>query len=476
LKKAQHDSILKRIPQNAEATTVLVGAVDFLHQPTIAFVRLAEGCLMPNITEVPIPVRFLFILLGPKLSELDYHEVGRSIATLMSNQHFHNIAYRADDRRELLSAINEFLDDSIVLPPGKWDREQLLPFEELKAKSEWIRHRKKKALQQKALEKNYLTSEEEKKLLAEEDDKGKKKKVSDDGDDDDPLKRTGRLFGGMINDLKRRLPMYKSDIHDGLNSETLAATLFLYFAGLATAITFGGLIGNKTSELIGISETLVSACFVGMIFHALSSQPLVFVGTTGPLILFDEALIQVCERQGFDFLTVRLYVGLWLTVIALAVAAFEGSAYVRLFTRFLQEIFSALITLIYLVETALKLVVTFKRHPLLAEYIYAEPITPLVIENVDNTLNELDGNFTDTITTTLRTTTIAMVNAVSNMTDAPNLLQPSDKNGPINQPNTALLCTLLTLGTFVSAYSLKIFRNSKFLGRNARRALGEVLL
>lgn len=230
---------------------------------------------MPNITEVPIPVRFLFILLGPKVSDLDYHEVGRSIATLMSNRHFHNIAYRADDRRELLSAINEFLDDSIVLPPGKWDREQLLPFEELKAKSEWIRNRKKKALHQKALEKNYLTSEEEKKLLAEDDDrKKKKKKDDDDGDDDDPLKRTGRIFGGMINDLKRRLPLYRSDIKDGLNSETLAATLFLYFAGLATAITFGGLIGNKTSELIGISETLVSACFVGMIFHAFSSQPL----------------------------------------------------------------------------------------------------------------------------------------------------------------------------------------------------------
>lgn len=109
---------------------------------------------MPSITEVPIPVRFLFILLGPKNADLDYHEVGRSIATLMSNRHFNNIAYKADDRKELLSAINEFLDDSIVLPPGKrienfitkelsimalhfsgkWDREQLLPFEELKAK------------------------------------------------------------------------------------------------------------------------------------------------------------------------------------------------------------------------------------------------------------------------------------------------------------------------------------------------------
>lgn len=54
LKKAAKESILKRIPLGAEATTVLVGAVDFLEQPTIAFVRLAEGILMPSITEVSV--------------------------------------------------------------------------------------------------------------------------------------------------------------------------------------------------------------------------------------------------------------------------------------------------------------------------------------------------------------------------------------------------------------------------------------
>lgn len=109
-------------------------------------------------------MRFLFILLGPKKSGLDYHEVGRSIATLMSNRHFHNIAYKADDRKELLSAINEFLDDSIVLPPGKWDREHLLPFEELKEKNEYIRNRKNKAIEEK-LGQTGLSSEDEKKLL-----------------------------------------------------------------------------------------------------------------------------------------------------------------------------------------------------------------------------------------------------------------------------------------------------------------------
>jgi anion exchange protein len=323
-----------------------------------------------------------------------------------------------------------------------------------------IRNRKKKALETKMREKQPLTSEEEKKLLAAADD-GRKPP-------DDPLKRTGRLFGGMINDMKRRLPLYKSDIQDGLNSETLAATTFLYFAGLATAITFGGLIGDKTGGLVGISETLVSACFVGMIFHAFASQPLVFVGTTGPLILFDEALINFCNSNDYSFLTVRVYVGIWLTIIALTVSAFEGSVCVRFFTRFTQEIFSALITLIYIVETALKLVVTYKRHPLLAEYAYlndTDVATTAVLPSAANT--------TEDFTTTVQTTMAAIATTLGNSTEELNLLIPSDVVGPRNQPNTALFCTLLTLGTFMLAYSLKIFRNSKFLGRNARRALGD---
>ncbi|XP_052892453.1 anion exchange protein 2 isoform X2 [Anopheles moucheti] len=464
--RTQKESILKRIPEGAEATTVLVGAVDFLEQPTIAFVRLAEGIPMPSITEVPIPVRFLFILLGPQKTELDYHEVGRSIATLMSNEHFHDIAYKADDRRELLSAINEFLDDSIVLPPGKWERQALLPFEELKAKSDMIRLRKKKALDEKIKSKQpqLLTSEEEKKLLASSGGDGGGKKPPKH-----PLEKTNRFWGGLINDIKRRYPMYKSDIMDGLNTETLAATIFMYFAALSTAITFGGLSSDKTHNLIGISETLVSASMVGLVFHLLAGQPLVIIGTTGPLLLFDEALNQFCHSNNFSFLTVRVYVGCWLAVIALVVSAFEGSVYVRLFTRFTQEIFSALITLIYIVETVMKLISVYARHPLLAEYLYknvTEP-QPLPMPYLE------EGNSTTAAGLLAESLTTVVNGTLGIPIDSDNLLIPEDNVGPRNRPNTALFCTILTLGTFSLAYYLKLFRNSHFLGRNARRALGD---
>uniref|UniRef100_A0A2M4B9U9 Anion exchange protein n=1 Tax=Anopheles marajoara TaxID=58244 RepID=A0A2M4B9U9_9DIPT len=489
MRTQQKESILKRIPEGAEATTVLVGAVDFLEQPTIAFVRLAEGIPMPSITEVPIPVRFLFILLGPQRAQLDYHEVGRSIATLMSNEHFHDIAYKADDRRELLSAINEFLDDSIVLPPGKWERQALLPFEELKAKSDMIRLRKKKALDERNRSKQQpgalLTSEEEKKLLeaaasgggASDPGDGKKPKKN-------PLEKTNRLWGGLINDIKRRYPMYKSDILDGLNSETFAATIFMYFAALSTAITFGGLSSDKTHNLIGISETLVAASMVGIVFHALAGQPLVIVGTTGPLLLFDEALNQFCISNNFSFLTVRVYVGCWLAIIALVVSAFEGSVYVRLFTRFTQEIFSALISLIFIVETIMKLIYVYGRHPLLAEYNYQNVTIPTPLPapfaaatdsndttTVDSVTDLLAESLTTAVNVTMANVTAIVQPALQDST--PGLIPPFDAIGPKNQPNTALFCTILTLGTFGLAYYLKLFRNSRILGRNARRALGD---
>ncbi|KAM7358801.1 anion exchange protein Ae2 isoform 3-T6 [Cochliomyia hominivorax] len=455
LKKLQNDTILKRIPQGAEATTVLVGAVDFLEQPTIAFVRLAEGVPMPSLTEVPIPVRFMFILLGPPTLDLDYHEVGRSIATLMANESFHSIAYKADDRKDLLSAINEFLDDSIVLPPGNWDRHDLLPFEELKAKKDWIRLRKNKALQVKKemkdkanLHKEVLKAAIEKKQEDVGDDDGDKKKPS-------PLEKTHRLWGGLRNDLKRRLPMYKSDILDGLNTETLAATIFMYFACLSTAITFGGLASDKTHNLIGISETLLSCSIVGVIFHSLAGQPLVIIGTTGPLLLFDEALNNFCKENDISFLTIRAYIGIWLAIISILVSAFEGSVYVRLLTRFTQEIFSALITLIYIVETLMKLVSVYKKHPLMSDYNLPPPSLGL-----NATLDFFNSTTTETVHGNETSTNVTVdVNYSSNVI--------------LNMPNTALFCTILTLGTFTVAYYLKLFRNSHFLGRNARRALGD---
>lgn len=40
---------------------------------------------------------------------------------------FHDTAYTALCKDDIMDAIDNFLDDSIVLPPGDWDNDLLVP-------------------------------------------------------------------------------------------------------------------------------------------------------------------------------------------------------------------------------------------------------------------------------------------------------------------------------------------------------------
>ena len=77
---------MKKLPVHSEASNVLVGEVDFLVKPITAFIRLQKGVILGDLTEIPIPTRFLFIMMGPAISPGRYHEIGRSISTLMADE------------------------------------------------------------------------------------------------------------------------------------------------------------------------------------------------------------------------------------------------------------------------------------------------------------------------------------------------------------------------------------------------------
>ncbi|CAG0879882.1 unnamed protein product [Darwinula stevensoni] len=479
--------IMRKIPPGAEAATVLVGEADFLEQPAMAFLRLVKGIILPGVTEVPIPVRFVFVLIGPSRSDMDYHEIGCAIATLMSNSGFHDVAYKTETRRDLLSAINEFLDDSIVLPPGEWESARLLPFDDIKAKSREIRNRKKMRIEKELKQEQPhvvvdAASEAEKKAVeaGAVQPTGAPLPVSP-GDADDPLQRTGRLFGGFFSDVKRRYPWYLTDLRDAINPVCLATAVFIYFAALSGAITFGGLYADKTGNLIGVSETLIATAGVGVLFALLAGQPLIIVGATGPCLLFDESLYSFCESQGIDFLSMRVWVGIWLAIIGILVTMFEGATFVRLFTRFTEEIFASLISLLFIYESFYKLYNVYVEHPLLSNYCITPD--PTVIAMVTN-MTEMEMNesiiYSKLTAMSLMPTIAASMSADNlNIEDVQQRVRrAAEKFDPLeafprNQPNTALMSTILMLGTFLVAYFLRHFRNSKFLGRNARRALGD---
>uniref|UniRef100_H3AAS5 Anion exchange protein n=1 Tax=Latimeria chalumnae TaxID=7897 RepID=H3AAS5_LATCH len=420
--RSKHElKLLEKIPENAEATVVLVGCVEFLNQPTMAFVRLHEAVQLDSVLEVPVPVRFLFVLLGPSTANMDYHEIGRSISTLMSDKHFHEAAYLADDRYDLLNAMNKFLDCSIVIPPSELQGEELL-----KSVTNFQKEMLKKRGQQE--EKKLKSGEEEERDTI-------KGGGGGGGGDDDPLQRTGKLFGGVIRDVKRRYPMYMSDFKDALNSQCAAAVIFIYFAALSPAITFGGLLGEKTEGLMGVSELIISTAIQSVIFCLTGAQPLLIVGFSGPLLVFEEAYYSFCKSNQVEYLPGRFWIGVWLIIVVVLIVAFEGSFLVRFVSRFTQEIFALLISIIFIYETFLKLVKIFQEHPL--------------------------SNCSFSNTTSENTT-----ESYSNATE-------TKSKKVTDQPNTALLSLVLMAGTFFIAFFLRKFKNSSFLPGTGRRVIGD---
>uniref|UniRef100_A0A4W6CAW8 Anion exchange protein n=1 Tax=Lates calcarifer TaxID=8187 RepID=A0A4W6CAW8_LATCA len=420
--RSKHEvKLMEKIPERAEATVVLVGmhhirSVGFLDQPSMAFVRLQEAVLLESVLEVPVPVRFLFLLLGPPTTSIDYHQIGRSISTLMSDKHFHEAAYQADDRQDLLTAINRFLDCSVVLPPSEVGGDELL-YSVARFQREMLRKR-----------------EEEQNVLSGGQFEPGKYSLVPSKPGDEPLRRTGHLFGGLIKDVTRRYPQYLSDIRDALNPQCMAAIIFIYFAALSPAITFGGLLGEKTEGLIGVSELIVATAMQGIVFSVLGAQPLLVIGFSGPLLVFEEAFYTFCKDNGIEYLTGRVWIGFWLVLIVLLTVAFEGSILVRFVSRFTQEIFSFLISLIFIYETFAKLVKIFQEHPLQNCY------------HGNNTVSPFLCNFTTAA---------------------------GNPGKVVGEPNTALLSLVLMAGTYFIAFYLRKFKNSSFFPGRLRRIIGD---
>ena len=89
---------------------------------------------------------------------------------------------------------------------------------------------------------------------------------------DDALKRTGKLFGGMINDIKRKKPFYWSDYTDGLNMQCVATVMFLYFAIITPIVTFGGLLADATHNNIAAIESMIGGMISGTLYHVFRSR------------------------------------------------------------------------------------------------------------------------------------------------------------------------------------------------------------
>ncbi|ELK19026.1 Electroneutral sodium bicarbonate exchanger 1 [Pteropus alecto] len=312
---------MKKIPTGAEASNVLVGEVDTLDRPIVAFVRLSPAVLLSGLTEVPIPTR--------------------SMATIMTDEIFHDVAYKAKERDDLLAGIDEFLDQVTVLPPGEWDPS--------------IRIEPPKN----------VPSQEKRKMPGVPNGNVCHIEPEPHGGHSGPeLQRTGRLFGGLVLDIKRKAPWYWSDYRDALSLQCLASFLFLYCACMSPVITFGGLLGEATEGRISAIESLFGASMTGIAYSLFAGQALTILGSTGPVLVFEKILFKFCKDYALSYLSLRACIGLWTAFLCIVLVATDASSLVCYITRFTEEAFASLICIIFIYEAIEKLIHLAETYPI----------------------------------------------------------------------------------------------------------------
>ncbi|XP_076636156.1 na[+]-driven anion exchanger 1 isoform X11 [Colletes latitarsis] len=429
---------MRKIPAGAEASNILVGEVDFLDKTLSAFIRLSQAGIMGDLTEVPVPTRFIFVLLGPTGGISGFHEIGRAMATLMSDEVFHDVAYKAKNRNHLLAGIDEFLDAVTVLPPGEWD--PAIRIEPPAAiPSQEVRKRPKE--------------EKPKEDLDEEADEQKLREESG-------LSRSGRLFGGLVNDVKRKVPFYLSDFKDALAIQCVASFIFLYFACLSPIITFGGLLGEATGKNMAAMESLVSGFVCGVGYGLFSGQPLTILGSTGPVLVFETIVYEFCKKSEWNYMSFRFWIGSWIALILLILVAIDASALVCYITRFTEENFATLIAFIFIYKAIENVLSIGKKYPINThandqfDYeCWCKPPNGSLPSSYDHVnWTALDQKACQTYNGTL----------VGDGCNQPHYI-----------PDVFLMSIILFMGTFLLSVELKDFKNALFFPSKVRQVVSD---
>uniref|UniRef100_A0A6I8PB21 Anion exchange protein n=1 Tax=Ornithorhynchus anatinus TaxID=9258 RepID=A0A6I8PB21_ORNAN len=456
----------QKLPPGTEAAVILAGELDFLERPLMVFVCMRDPQVLGTLVEVPLPSRFVCILLGPPGRLKGYHELGRAVAVLLSDQLFQWSARRARGPQDLVAGIDAFLDDLTVLPPGKWDPTARLPPPRCLPPD----HRRLPP------ELRETKAPCNGKVSLATDRRGHRAEPSEE------LRRTGRLFGGLAQDVRRKAPWYPSDFLDGLDVQCFSAVLYIYLATVTNAITFGGMLSDATGNFQGVLESFLGTSVAGATFCLFAGQPLTILSSTGPILVFERLLFSFCRDHGLDYLPFRLWVGIWVATFCLALVATEASYLVRYFTRFTEEGFCALISLIFIYDAVRKMLSLAELRPAAGRWLVGRsvircpPPSP-VIKGVGRGLggaSPLPRSSHSPQPSLPFGQELGLINV--SLLLKPECLELGGRllgPGCPYVPDVAFLSVLLFLSTFFSAMILKHFKSSPFFPTTVRKAVSD---
>ncbi|GME24005.1 hypothetical protein GTA08_BOTSDO13907 [Neofusicoccum parvum] len=157
-----------------------------------------------------------------------------------------------------------------------------------------------------------------------------------------------RWFRGMVHDIRRRAPFYVSDWTDAWDYRVVPATIYMYFANILPALAFSLDMFAKTDSSFGVNEVLLASVLAAVVFSIFAAQPLVIVGVTGPITVFNYTVYDIIVPHGTNYFAFMCWIGLWSLVMHWILAVTNACNWLKYVTRFSCDIFGFYVAFIYL--------------------------------------------------------------------------------------------------------------------------------
>ena len=71
----------------------------------------------------------------------------------------------------------------------------------------------------------------------------------------------------------------------------------MYLVSLCSLVAFGGMIGERTDNMMATMECILAGSMCGAIFSLFSGQPLNIISATGPMLILEGIIQDYCKYE-----------------------------------------------------------------------------------------------------------------------------------------------------------------------------------
>ncbi|QLG70151.1 hypothetical protein HG535_0A00900 [Zygotorulaspora mrakii] len=153
---------------------------------------------------------------------------------------------------------------------------------------------------------------------------------------------------GILLDLREQIPTYWKGWKDSWDYRVIPSVVETFFSNLLPALAFAQDMFDRTENAYGVNEVLLSSGLAGIVFGALSGQPLCIVGVTGPISIFNYTVYEIIKPLNTNFFGFMFWVCIWSMILHFLLALSNLVCLLQFVTSFPCDIFGLFINIIYI--------------------------------------------------------------------------------------------------------------------------------